>query len=144
VRARLLGDAEEGRARGMASSRSSTAGVTSGSGPSSIVIATLARAMAAAGRRTQFDPSQVERGQSPVAVSSAWFSTTAPAAHGHSIGSAAAATPAPTCQATLALTSSGGCHRVVVPGVAESSACGDITGWKRSGPFSHAGSGAAQ
>ena len=69
-----------------ASSRSSTAGVTSGSGPSSIVIAISRRAAAAAGRRVQLRPSQRERGQRPPPVSTRWLAPTAPSAQGQATG----------------------------------------------------------
>jgi hypothetical protein len=45
------------------SSRSSSAGVTAGSGPSSFVIAISRRVIAARGRRVQLLPSQRERGK---------------------------------------------------------------------------------
>jgi hypothetical protein len=48
-----------------------TRGVTSGSGPSSSVIATSPRAAAAAGSRVQLAPSALLRGHSPRPVSSA-------------------------------------------------------------------------
>ena len=69
-----------------ASSRSSTCGVTSGSGPSSMVIATSRRAAAACGSRVTFGPSRLLRGVSPAAVISTWLSTTAPIAQGAAPG----------------------------------------------------------
>jgi len=54
-----------------ASSRSRTAGVTAGSGPSSMVIAISRRAAACAGKHVQLLPSQRERGQRPPAVRTA-------------------------------------------------------------------------
>ena len=81
--------------------------MTCGSGPSSSVIDTSARAAQACGRRRQLLPSQVERGHRPVAVMSAWSSATVPSAHGHNAGCTATASAAPAWHATLAFTSSG-------------------------------------
>ncbi len=102
-----------------AASTSSTAGVTSGSGPSSIVIAISRRAIALAGRRLMLSPSQAERGHRPTPVSSAWFITIMPSAHGHSDGKAATPSNAPACSPTLALTSSGARQRGAADGVSD-------------------------
>ena len=84
------GDAEEGGARAVRIEQVEHRGRDLGSGPSSIVIATSPRACRRVGQaRRSCGPSQVERGQRPAPVSSAWFGATAPSAHGHARGSAA-------------------------------------------------------
>ena len=69
-----LADAEESRLGGVGIElprMSSTRGVVSGSGPSSIESATAPRAAASRGSRVQFGPSSELRGQRPAAVMTA-------------------------------------------------------------------------
>ena len=89
------------------SSRSSTAGVTSGSGPSSMVSATSPRAAAAAGSRVQLRPSQVLRGHRPAAVSSRWLARKAASTQRHADGCAMSASAIAACSSSVARSSSG-------------------------------------
>jgi hypothetical protein len=85
-----------------ASSRSSTRGVTSGSGPSSMVSAISLRAAAASGRRVRLAPSRVDRGSSPATVSTAWLAASAPSVQGQAAGIASVPSAAAPCRAKVA------------------------------------------
>src|SRR4051794_41937044 len=81
------------------SSNSSTAGVTSGSGPSSKHNPTCPSRALSSGRRVRLGPSRPLRGHRPSAPSNAWLPVTAPRAHGQAAGTAAAPTAATACSA---------------------------------------------
>src|SRR5919198_430420 len=93
------------------SSRSRTAGVTPGSGPSSIVMAISPRAAAGCGSRFQFGPSRLQRGHSPAMVSIAWSAMTAPAVQGQASGRRIVAATAPACNRADALIRGAGRQR---------------------------------
>jgi len=65
------------------SNRSNTCGVTAGSGPSSIVIATEPFAAAWGGKCVQFGPNNLLRGQRPAAVRIMWSTKMTANTHGH-------------------------------------------------------------
>ena len=97
------------------SSRSSTRGVISGSGPSSKVSATSPRAAAAAGSRTRFGPSTELRGIMHAAKSTPWFATSTDATPGQSDGCATIAAAPAACSAAVTFSAGYGFQRRTAP-----------------------------